>query len=96
MRRRDERRQVLAISLSAAMHGLIALDARLQPLTPLITWADARARDQARALRRSGQAAELHARTGVPVHPMSPLTKLHVVRAPRPARPWRQRAGGSA
>src|SRR4051794_41245174 len=67
---------VLAISLSTAMHGLLGLDAGLRPLTPLITWADARAREQARYLRRSGQAAELHARTGVPVHPMSPLTKL--------------------
>ena len=67
---------VLAISLSSAMHGLIGLDADLRPLTPLITWADARAREEARSLRRSGQAAELHARTGVPVHPMSPLTKL--------------------
>ena len=67
---------VLAISLSTAMHGLLGLDAALRPLTPLITWADARAREQARELRRSGQAAELHARTGVPVHPMSPLTKL--------------------
>jgi gluconokinase len=68
--------EVLAISLSTAMHGLLGLDAALKPLTPLITWADARAREQARHLRQSGQAAELHARTGVPVHPMSPLTKL--------------------
>src|SRR3954471_22647755 len=68
--------QVLAISLSCAMHGLLALDARLTPLTPLIPWAAARAREPARSLRASGQAAELHARTGVPVHPMSPLTKL--------------------
>ena len=63
--------QVLAISVSAGMHGLMALDADLRPLTPLITWADARAREEARSLRQSGQAAELHALTGVPVHPMS-------------------------
>jgi gluconokinase len=68
--------EVLAISVGSAMHGLIALDAELRPLTPLITWADARAREQARRLRDSGQAAELHARTGVPAHPMSPLAKL--------------------
>src|SRR3954465_4733649 len=68
--------EVLAVSVSAGMHGLMALDAELRPLTPLITWADARARDEARQLRRSNQAAEWHTRTGVPVHPMSPLTKL--------------------
>jgi gluconokinase len=67
---------VLAISLSAGMHGLMALDAELRPLTPLITWADARARGEARSLRDTGEAADLHARTGVPVHPMLPLIKL--------------------
>ncbi len=66
----------LAISLSAAMHGLIALDGDKQPLTPLITWADSRAREQAAELRSSGQASELHRRSGTPVHPMSPLVKL--------------------
>ena len=68
--------EVVAISVGAAMHGLMALDGELRPITPLITWADARAREQARALRASGQAGELHALTGAPVHPMTPLTKL--------------------
>lgn len=68
--------EVLAVSVSAAMHGLIALDSRLRPLTPLITWADSRAREEARSLRRSALGAELHRRTGAPVHPMTPLTKL--------------------
>jgi gluconokinase len=85
--------EVMAISLSAGMHGLMALDADLRPLTPLITWADARARDQARSLRRSGEAAELHARTGVPVHPMTPQAKLmwfaeHDPRTSSAARWW--------
>jgi gluconokinase len=68
--------EVLAISVSAGMHGLMALDAQRRPLTQLVTWADARSRDEARALRQSGQASELQAITGAPVHPMTPLTKL--------------------
>lgn len=68
--------EVVGLSLSAGMHGLAALDADRRPLTPLITWADARARDEARDLHRTGRAAELYARTGVPVHPMTPLAKL--------------------
>ena len=68
--------KVLAVSLSAAMHGLLALDARRCALTPLVTWADARATDEARWLVSSGQAAELHRRNGTPVHPMTPLAKL--------------------
>jgi gluconokinase len=85
--------EALAVAVSAGMHGLVALDAELQPLTPLITWADARAREEARALRRADRAAELHARTGVPLHPMSPLTKLawfarHEPRTLKRARWW--------
>jgi gluconokinase len=68
--------EIAAISVGAAMHGLMALDHELRPLTPLITWADARAREEARALRHSEQGGELHALTGAPVHPMTPLTKL--------------------
>ncbi|WP_436791832.1 gluconokinase [Yinghuangia sp. YIM S10712] len=68
--------RVLAVSVSTAMHGLIALDADMRPLTPLLTWADGRAADQARKLHTSGQAAELHRVSGTPVHPMTPLAKL--------------------
>lgn len=67
---------VVAVSVSSAMHGLVGLDADLRPLTPLLTWADARATDEARGLRDSGQATELHRTSGTPVHPMSPLAKL--------------------
>ena len=68
--------EIQAISVSAGMHGLMALDADLHPLTQLITWADSRAREEARSLRETGRAADLQAATGTPVHPMTPLTKL--------------------
>ena len=68
--------RVVGLSISAAMHGLVpmALDGR--PLGPLVTWADRRAAPQAAALAADGRARALHARTGTPVHPMSPLVKL--------------------
>jgi gluconokinase len=68
--------RVVGISVSAAMHGLIGLDADLLALTPLLTWADARATPEAAEIRRSPQGAALHMTSGTPVHPMSPLTKL--------------------
>jgi gluconokinase len=68
--------EVVAVSVSAAMHGLLALDDRQRPLTPLLTWADARAAGEAQSLLRSGRAAALAAATGTPVHPMTPLAKL--------------------
>lgn len=67
---------VVAVSVSTAMHGLVAVDADGSPRTPLLTWADSRAADQARALRASGEGIALHRSSGTPVHPMSPMTKL--------------------
>lgn len=69
-------REVLGIGCSAAMHSLLALDRAGDPLTPAIVWADNRATAQARALEDDWRAAGLAARTGTPLHPMSPLAKL--------------------
>ncbi|SNR57252.1 gluconokinase [Blastococcus mobilis] len=68
--------RVLAVSLSAAMHGLIGLDRAGSPVTSLVTWADARAEGEARSLHTSRLAAEVHRISGTPAHPMSPLAKL--------------------
>lgn len=72
----DRATVVEAVSISTAMHGVIALDGDHRPLTPIVTWADARARDVARELRATPVAAELQRSSGTPVHSMSPLTKL--------------------
>jgi gluconokinase len=58
------------------MHGLIALDKDMTPITPLITWADGRAASEARALHDSGLARRLQSAGGAPVHPMTPLVKI--------------------
>jgi gluconokinase len=67
---------VAAISVSTAMHGLIGLGDRRQPLTPLVTWADGRSAEEARELHARGIAGALHRETGTPVHSQSPLTKI--------------------
>ncbi|MCX4705924.1 gluconokinase [Streptomyces sp. NBC_01373] len=67
---------VAALSFSAALHTLLALDSSGEPLTPALSWADTRAADTARRLRAAGSADALHRSTGTPVHSMSPLTKL--------------------
>lgn len=68
--------RIAALSISTAMHDLIGLDSEMRPLTPLVTWADSRATEEARDLRSRGLAQQLLERTGTPVHPMSPLVKL--------------------
>jgi gluconokinase len=67
---------VIGVSVAAAMHGLIGFDQTGRPVTPLVTWADGRARREARELRASETGERLYRSTGVPVHPMSPLAKL--------------------
>lgn len=68
--------EVLGISLSVALHALIGLDDQHRPLTPVITWADGRAAEDAAWLHRFHDPVELLHRSGTPVHPMSPLVKL--------------------
>lgn len=68
--------RVVGVAVASAQHGLLGLDDRREPVTPLVTWADARSTAEARELRSAGQGAELLRRTGTPVHPMSPLVKL--------------------
>jgi gluconokinase len=82
-RARDAGVEVAGIAVSTAMHGLCALDADDAPLTPLITWADARASAQADRIREEDP--EVHDRTGTPVHPMAPLAKLAWFRDEAPA-----------
>jgi gluconokinase len=83
---RDNGDRVVAVSLSAFLHALVPMDADGSPLGPLVTWADARAGAQSQELVSSGRAKALQARTGTPVHPMSPLTKLAWWKANDPAK----------
>jgi gluconokinase len=71
---REHGDRVIAVSLSAFLHGLAPMDDDGAPLGPLVTWADGRAAAQTEQL--AGVAKKLQARTGTPVHPMSPLSKL--------------------
>jgi gluconokinase len=66
--------RVAGLGVSTAMHSLVALGEDDRPLTNLVTWADTRAADEAERLR--AEHAELHDRTGTPLHPMAPLPKL--------------------
>jgi gluconokinase len=64
------------ISISCAMHSLIAVDGQGRPLTRAITWADLRSESFAKALRASEAGRRIYRQTGTPIHPMSPLSKL--------------------
>ncbi|HLL83986.1 MAG TPA: FGGY family carbohydrate kinase, partial [Longimicrobium sp.] len=76
---------VAGVCLGTAMHGLIGLDARGEAVTPLVTWADQRAVEQALRLRAEASSAALARRTGAPLHAMTPLAKLIWFREQEPA-----------
>lgn len=55
---------IAAVGTSCFWHSLVGVDARGRPLTPVITWADSRCRDDAAKLRRQHDEEELHALSG--------------------------------
>jgi gluconokinase len=72
--------QPLAISLSSAMHSLIPVDEKCEPLAPMITWADNRSSEIALGLRATARGFAIYKETGTPLHAMSPLCKIIWIR----------------
>ncbi|WP_426484711.1 gluconokinase [Flavobacterium sp. 2] len=64
------------ISFSSAMQSVIAIDENGKPLTDAILWADNRATGIAEKLKNSDQGKHFYQKTGIPIHPFSPLTKI--------------------
>lgn len=66
---------LITFGIASAMHSLICLNGEGEPLSRALIWADLRSHKQANMLRATnGQ--EIYERTGLPIHPMSPLAKL--------------------
>ncbi|SEA41961.1 gluconokinase [Pedobacter hartonius] len=74
----------LAISLSSAMHSVIAVDEQCNALAPMMTWADSRSAAIADELLASPLGLKLYRETGTPVHSMSPLCKIIWIRENQP------------
>jgi gluconokinase len=57
-------RPIAAIGASCFWHSLLGCDARGSAITRIVTWADARCREDAAALRKKFSEKQVHARTG--------------------------------
>lgn len=68
--------EVSFLSFSSAMHSLIAMDKNGKALTRSITWADQRSEAWTKKLKNDWRGHEIYLRTGTPIHPMSPLSKI--------------------
>lgn len=69
-------KDILCVSFSSAMHSVIAVDKEGAPLTKCITWADNRSAEWTKKIKEEWNGHEIYRRTGTPIHPMSPLSKL--------------------
>ena len=68
--------RVSAICFSAAMHSVLPVDKKGNPLGNAITWSDNRGKQEARQLKGSPSGKTIYDATGTPIHPMSPLIKI--------------------
>lgn len=74
----------LAVSLSSAMHSILAVNAAGTPLTPAILWSDKRSGGIADSLRSTTKGEAIYLATGTPLHAMSPLCKIRWLRENEP------------
>jgi gluconokinase len=66
---------IAALGFSAAMHSLICVNKEGLPLSPALIWADGRSYPQAEKIQAT-IGNDVYARTGTPIHPMTPFLKL--------------------
>lgn len=76
--------QIMFISFSSAMHSVIPVDQAGKPLMRCLTWADNRSQPWSDKLKNELGGHDIYMRTGTPIHPMSPLTKLMWLRHDMP------------
>nr|WP_294945477.1 gluconokinase [uncultured Mucilaginibacter sp.] len=74
----------VAVSFSSAMHSIMPVDERGEPLSNAMLWADTRSAEIAQTLRESAAGEEIYHNTGTAVYAMSPLCKLVWLRENQP------------
>ncbi|MBS4200876.1 gluconokinase [Bacillus sp. FJAT-49732] len=70
-----EKDEVQAIGISCAMHSLICVDKEGKSLSKALIWSDGRSSQQVDRFSEK-ERQDLFLKTGVPIHPMTPFTKL--------------------
>jgi gluconokinase len=67
---------ISAISFSTVFHSLILVDKNCCALYPMLTWADLRSVKCSEYIKKHYDAVEIYRRTGCPIHPMYPFSKI--------------------
>ncbi|HAL61431.1 MAG TPA: gluconate kinase, partial [Chloroflexi bacterium] len=76
--------RILGIGLSGALHSVLAVDAQGNPLTRAMIWADTRSAASSIQIKVKHDGHRIYERTGCPVHPMYPLSKIDWLRSNLP------------
>jgi len=79
-----DKNRVCALSFSSAMHGFMAVDAKGKPLFKMMTWADGRAKNQAKEIAEKIGAAEISSKTGCMATALYYPARIVWLRANRP------------
>ncbi|MNW32921.1 Xylulose kinase [compost metagenome] len=77
-------KNIILVSFSTAMHSVIPVDVDGKPLMRCLTWADNRSVEWSERLKNDMGGHAIYLRTGTPIHPMSPLTKMLWLRHDQP------------
>ncbi len=73
------------MAISSAFHTLLAYDKDWRPIIQLMTWADTRSQQAVKDLKRTfADVLAVYRRTGCPVNPVYPMTKIAWMRRERP------------
>lgn len=73
------------ISFSSAMHSLLLMDKNNEPLSRIYTWADNRSAKSIEDFKDSKEGFDIYKKTGVPIHAMTPWSKLIWLKKTNPA-----------
>jgi len=73
------------VAISSAFHTFLAYDKEWRPITQLMTWADTRSQRAVQDLKRTfAEVPGVYRRTGCPLSPVYPMTKIAWMRGERP------------
>lgn len=79
-----EPNQLAGICFSSVMHSLIPVNSAGEPLHRMLTWADSRGQKYTEKLQAEHDVTGFYRKTGCPLHPMYPLSKILWFRHERP------------
>lgn len=76
--------EISGMCFSSVFHSLLPVDAEGNALYPMLTWADSRSHAYTEKIKTDYDAKAIYGKTGCPIHPMYPLSKIMWFRYERP------------